>query len=89
MEELFNEIKMRLEEHPGSNSSRILANAMASACNNCYGVSLLDCSIGLDNESKHYILKLANVRNLPGYSNAVQDETLLWLTKRGFIEKVS
>lgn len=86
MRELFETIKSILVEHPHTDSSTILANAMASACNSSYGVSMLDCAIKLDDESREYIWALANIRSLPGYSNTLQDEALHWLREQDYIK---
>lgn len=85
MSELFEKIKKQLEKHPHTDSSVLLANAMASACNSSYGVSMLECSIILDSDSKELLWGLANVRSLPGYSNAVQDSVLRWLRDNEYI----
>lgn len=69
-----------------SSSSHVLANALASACNSSYGVSLLDASVRLDGENKQLFNRLANIRQEPDYSNAAQDQALRWLRKNKFIQ---
>jgi hypothetical protein len=85
MKELFEEIKAILLEHRHSNSSSILARALASACNSSYGISMLECSTSLDKENKNLVLRLADVTAFPDYSNTLQDETLSWLRSNEFI----
>lgn len=85
MADLFEEIKSILIESPHTDSSSLLAKAMASACNSAYGVSLLECSIKLDDENRKHIWHLANIRSLQGYSNGLQDETLRWLRENEYI----
>lgn len=86
MNELFEQIKAILVKNPGTDSSVVLANALASACNSSYGVSMLDCSIKLDSSNRELVMALANVRALPGFSNALQDETLRWLREQDYIK---
>ena len=86
MKELFEQIKAILVNHPGTDSSVVLANALASACSSSYGVSMLDCSIKLDSSNRKLVMALTNVRELPGYSNALQDETLRWLHEQDYIK---
>jgi hypothetical protein len=69
-----------------SGSSHVLANALASACNSSYGVSLLDASVRLDGENKQLFNRMANIRQEPDYSNADQDSALRWLRKNKFIK---
>jgi hypothetical protein len=84
--EVIDQVVEKLDEHRGTGSSQVLANALASACNSDYGVSLLDASVRLDAQNKQLFNRLANIRQEPDYSNADQSEALQWLRKNKFIK---
>ena len=69
-----------------SSSSYVMANALASACNTNYGVSLLDASVRLDGENKQLFNRLANIREEPDYCNDAQANALTWLLKNKYIK---
>jgi len=58
---ILNEILALIVEHPRTGSSRVLAAALASACNTHYAVSLLDVSARLDENSMRLVARLARI----------------------------
>lgn len=74
-----------IEEHPPTESSKVLAVALASACNASYAVSLLDVSAGLDDNGRRLVDRLARITQEPDYSNGAQDQALHQLRALGFI----
>lgn len=84
--EIIDNILAVIEEHPHSRSSGILADALASACNGRYGVSMLDISVNLDQKNKDLVLKLSKIAQQPDYSNADQDAALRWLRDNDFLK---
>jgi alkylhydroperoxidase family enzyme len=84
--EIIDKIVEQLTAHPGTGSSEVLAQALASACHCGYGVSLLAVSVKLDQTNQALVARLANIRNEPDYSNSDQDQALKWLVDRGFIQ---
>ncbi|WP_429072078.1 hypothetical protein [Aeromonas veronii] len=66
-------------------SSGVLAVALASACNASYAVSLLDVCACLDDNGKRLVDRLARITQEPDYSNGAQDETFHQLRALGFI----
>ena len=64
-----------------------LAHAVAGACSQKYGVSLLRVSVGLDYDNKQLVLRLLDIIREPDYSNAAQDEMLIWLDNNGWLAK--
>ncbi len=82
---LFDQIIAQLTEHPGSRSSEILAEALAAACSERYGVSLLSISARLDQKNKELIARLANVTAEPDYSNVAQTAALNWLKEQPYL----
>jgi hypothetical protein len=77
---ILNEILAIISEHPRTGSSRVLAAALASACNTQYTVSLLDVSVRLDESGRRLVERLARITQEPDYSNYAQDKALerLW-----------
>ncbi|MEH8186692.1 hypothetical protein Q7I35_13165 [Aeromonas allosaccharophila] len=65
--------------------SRVLAAALASACNTHYAVSLLDVSARLDENSMRLVARLARITQEPDYSNDAQDQALQRLRALGLI----
>ncbi|QUX98237.1 hypothetical protein C0J08_21120 [Marinomonas sp. CT5] len=86
MQELFERIKSILVEQPHSDSSTVIAKALASACNNSYSVSMLDISTKLDSKNRNLINSLTHIYSFEDYSNSLQDETLHWLREKKFIK---
>ncbi|MCW4629417.1 MULTISPECIES: hypothetical protein [Marinomonas] len=86
MQELFEKIKLVLVEQPHSDSSSLIAQALASACNSSYSVSMLDIAIKLDSKNKTLINSLTHICSFEDYSNSLQDETLYWLREKKYIE---
>lgn len=83
--QIIDQVIAQIEEHEFSGSSRVLAMALASACNSNYGVSLLDASVKLDANSRELFFELAQISKQPDFSNADQDAALKWLKANGFI----
>ena len=52
---ILNEIFAIIKDHPHTGSSRVLAAALASACNAHYTVSLLDVSATLDDNGRRLV----------------------------------
>ncbi|BDA13315.1 TPA: hypothetical protein P7N72_001227 [Escherichia coli] len=82
---ILNEILALIVEHPRTGSSRVLAAALASACNTHYAVSLLDVSARLDENSMRLVARLARITQEPDYSNDAQDQALQRLRALGLI----
>ncbi|RSM28472.1 hypothetical protein C5B78_08455 [Aeromonas salmonicida] len=82
---ILNEIFAMIKNHPHTGSSRVLAAALASACNTHYTVSLLDVSATLDDNCRRLVDRLARITQEPDYSNKEQDEALQLLCVLGFI----
>ena len=82
---IINEILAIISEHPRTGSSRVLAAALASACNTHYAVSLLDVSAKLDENSRRLVERLARITQEPDYSNDAQDQALQRLRALGLI----
>ena len=82
---IINEILAIISEHPRTGSSRVLAAALASACNSHYAVSLLDVSARLDENSMRLVARLARITQEPDYSNDAQDQALQRLRALGLI----
>ncbi|MEH8161433.1 MULTISPECIES: hypothetical protein [Aeromonas] len=82
---ILNEILALIVEHPRTGSSRVLAAALASACNTHYAVSLLDVSARLDENSMRLVARLARITQEPDYSNNAQDQALQRLRALGLI----
>ncbi|HDQ0554746.1 TPA: hypothetical protein P7S37_001567 [Escherichia coli] len=82
---ILNEILALIVEHPRTGSSRMLAAALASACNTHYAVSLLDVSARLDENSMRLVARLARITQEPDYSNDAQDQALQRLRALGLI----
>ena len=82
---IINEILAIISEHPRTGSSRVLAAALASACNTQYTVSLLDVSARLDENSMRLVARLARITQEPDYSNDAQDQALQRLRALGLI----
>ena len=82
---IINEILAIISEHPRTGSSRVLAAALASACNTHYAVSLLDVSARLDESGRRLVERLARITQEPDYSNAAQDKALQRLRALGLI----
>ena len=82
---ILNEILAIISEHPRTGSSRVLAAALASACNTHYAVSLLDVSARLDENSMRLVARLARITQEPDYSNDAQDQALQRLRALGLI----
>ncbi len=82
---ILNEILALIVEHPRTGSSRVLAAALASACNTHYAVSLLDVSARLDENSMRLVARLARITQVPDYSNDAQDQALQRLRALGLI----
>jgi hypothetical protein len=64
-----------------------VSHAAAAACSQKYGVSLLRISAGLDYDNKQLVLRLLDIIREPDYSNAAQDEMLIWLDNNGWLAK--
>ena len=82
---ILNEILALIVEHPRTGSSRVLAAALASACNTHYAVSLLVVSARLDENSMRLVARLARITQEPDYSNDAQDQALQRLRALGLI----
>ncbi|HAU4929966.1 hypothetical protein ATO50_14695 [Aeromonas hydrophila] len=82
---ILNEIFAIIKDHPQTGSSRVLAAALASACNSHYTVSLLDVSATLDDNGRRLVDRLARITQEPDYSNKAQDQALQQLCVLGFI----
>lgn len=82
---ILNEIFSIIKDHPHTGSSRVLAAALASACNSHYSVSLLDVSARLDDNGKKLVDRLARITQEPDFSNDAQHEALQRLLALGFI----
>ncbi|ELM3617738.1 hypothetical protein ACET6J_18135 [Aeromonas veronii] len=82
---ILNEILALIVEHPRTGSSRVLAAALASACNTHYAVSLLDVSARLDENGRRLVERLARITQEPDYSNNAQDQALQRLRALGLI----
>ena len=82
---IINEILAIISEHPRTGSSRVLAAALASACNTQYTVSLLDVSARLDENSMRLVARLARITQESDYSNDAQDQALEHLRALGLI----
>ena len=82
---ILNEILALIVEHPRTGSSRVLAAALASACNTHFAVSLLDVSARLDENSMRLVARLARITQEPDYSNDAQDQALQRLRALGLI----
>ncbi|WP_421235588.1 hypothetical protein [Aeromonas enteropelogenes] len=82
---ILNDILAIIAEHPRTGSSRVLAAALASACNSHYTVSLLDVSAGLDENGRRLVDRLARITQEPDYSNGAQDQALQRLRALGLI----
>lgn len=82
---IINEILAIISEHPRTGSSRVLAAALASACNSHYVVSLLDVSVRLDESGRRLVERLARITQEPDYSNAAQDKALERLRVLGLV----
>ena len=84
---LFNELKNIIAQGGYAKSTGTLAHAAAAACSQKYGVSLLRISAGLDYSNKQIVLRLLNITKEPDFSNAAQDEMLIWLDNNGWLAK--
>jgi len=82
-------IKSTLIEHPYSSSSKLLAQAAASACSEDYGVNLCQASYKLDRDNKRRLWELMNITLQPDFSNKAQYEMLQWLKKEGWLKCMS
>ncbi|ATL92707.1 hypothetical protein CK911_07750 [Aeromonas sp. CU5] len=82
---ILNEILAIISEHPRTGSGRVLAAALASACNTQYTVSLLDVSVRLDENGRRLVERLARITQEPDYSNDSQDQALQRLRALGLI----
>ncbi len=82
---IINEILAIISEHPHTGSSRVLAAALASACNSHYAVSLLDVSVRLDENGRRLVERLARITQEPNYSNEAQDQAIQRLRALGLI----
>ena len=82
---ILNEILAIISEHPRTGSSRVLAAALASACNTQYIVSLLDVSVRLDESGRRLVERLARITLEADYSNDAQDRALQRLRALGLI----
>lgn len=82
---IINEIFAIIKDHPQTGSSRVLAVALASACNAHYSVSLLDVSARLDYNGKKLVDRLARITQEPDFSNDAQDQAIQRLLALGFI----
>jgi len=86
--ELLNEVRRQIQAFPGSGSSIVLAQAMAAACHDGYGVNLLRASSVLDSQSKQWLRRLADITSEPDYDNEAQQHALEWLLDGGFRDKL-
>ena len=84
--EIIDQVLAIIEEHKHSGSSEILAQALASACNKQYSVSLLAVSTSLDRNNKELIDRLVRIAQEPDYSNEAQDLALNRLRALGYIQ---
>jgi len=66
-------------------ATNTLGHALASACNQLYGVSFLRICVGLDPANKKLVLGLFDIANQPDFSNRDQDEMLYWLDENGYL----
>ncbi|MNS20301.1 hypothetical protein D3C72_520350 [compost metagenome] len=84
---ILNEIFSIIKDHPHTGSSRVLAAALASACNAHYTVSLLNVSATLDENGRRLVNRLARITQEPDFSNDAQHETLQRLLALGLIHE--
>jgi hypothetical protein len=87
--ESLESIKSILIEHRYSSSSKILVQAVASACSEEYGVNLCQASYKLDRDNKKRLWELMNITLQPDFSNKAQYEMLQWLKKEGWLKCMS
>ena len=59
--EILTQIQEQLQQHPGTGSSIVLAQALAAACHESYGVSLLAAASVLDSSNARLLQRLANI----------------------------
>jgi len=83
---LIDDIMNRINEHPGTLSSNILARGLASACSEAYGVSLLEVSAYLDSDGKKLVHELSTITLKDDYDNDDEARALKWLIDEGIIE---
>jgi hypothetical protein len=83
---IIDDVIARIEELDRSSSGVFLANALASACNSHYKVSLLDASVKLDQASMRVFKNLIMMVHEPDFSNADQSDALDYLIKNGYLE---
>ena len=74
--EILNEIYDVIEEHRYSNSSKVMAKAVLSACSCGYDAPPLLAMSGFDDENKERIFRLINICEQGDFSNAAQDEMI-------------
>jgi len=84
--EIIDKIIKQISALRYSGSSAFLADALASACNSKYKVSMLDASVKLDKDSKALLIELMHIAQQPDFSNADQDKALDWLRDNKFID---
>ena len=77
--EILTQIQEQLQQHPGTGSSIVLAQALAAACHESYGVSLLAAASVLDSSNVRLLQRLANIVREPDYDNEDMCDTMIWL----------
>lgn len=83
--EIIDEVIDKIIAIGDTGGGRLLAMALASACNSHYKVSLLDISVKLDADNKRLVMELANISQHGDYSNAAQTQALAWLKENKLI----
>ena len=83
---VIDDVIAQLSENPHCGSSCFLGEALASACNSNYKVSMLDASVKLDMDSKRLLLGLMQIAQQPDYSNSDQSKALTWLRENEYID---
>ena len=83
---IISETINRIESLNHCKAAYTVANALASACNQKYGVSLLAISTGLDKSNFVLIQRLSAITKESDFSNKAQDEALVWLRENNYID---
>lgn len=83
---IISETINKIESLNHCKSAYTVANALASACNQKYGVSLLAISSGLDKSNFALIQRLSAITKESDFSNNAQDEALVWLRENNYID---
>lgn len=86
--EILKQIQNQLQAYPGTGSSVVLAQAMAAACHENYGVSLLTAASILDSNNARLLQRLANIVREPDYDNESMRNAMIWLTGSQYAPKL-